>query len=578
VSERILIIGGVAAGPKAACRLKRVKPDADVTIIDQDSLISYGGCGIPYYISGDVADEKELRSTSFHMLRDEAFFEKAKGVKTMTSTRAVAIDRSNKIVEVENVQTGERQTLSYDKLMLAMGSQPMVPPIAGVNLEGVYTISDMHKAIAIKDRIAKGKVSKAVVIGGGATGIEMVEALTDLWGIPTTLLASKRSKQLLRNVIGWSVAQILAKHIRDNNVELIFGEGAAEILGEDGKVTGVKTGGDRVIDCDLVIIAAGVRPRSDLAKNAGLHVSENGAIVVNERMQTSDQNIYAAGACVEIPHLVSGKRFFAPFGSLANKEGRVAADNMAGIPSTFRGGIGTFILKAFDMSVGSTGLSLEEALAEGFDADVSLTSPSDRAHFFPTQQIICLEMVFDKRTRRVLGFQGVGPMNDGLAARIDAAAVAISAGATVEDFSTIEMAYAPPFATAIDAINAAAYTAENLIDGRMRQMLLEPFYAWMEDMSTYPDRIVVDVRHPKQSEPFVDKFGEKWLSLPYEQVRDRYQELPKDKELVIFCNAGSRSYEVQIFLDSVGVTNNIALAGGFNFIKRIETNWLPEQL
>lgn len=574
MSDRILIIGGVAAGPKAACRIKRVNPGADVTVIDQDSLISYGGCGIPYYVSGDVADEKELRSTSFHMLRDEFFFEKAKGVKTMTSTRALKVDRKGKTVLVENVNTGKQQTLSYDKLLLAMGSQPLTLPIPGVEVDGVFTISDMHKAIAIKERIAKGQVGKAVVIGGGAIGIEMAEALTDLWGLETSLIEFQN--QLLPRITDWPIARILERHMQESGVALFLKEGAAEILETDGKVSGVKTTTGRIIDCDMVIMAAGVRPRSDLAKEAGLHVSANGAIVVNERMQTSDADIYAAGDCVEIPHLVSGKRFFAPFGSLANKEGRVAADNMVGMPSTFKGGVGSFILKAFDLSVGSTGLSLESALLEGFDADVSLTSPSDRAHFFPTQQIICLELVFDKRTRKVLGFQGVGPMNDGLSARIDAAAVAISAGATVEDFSSIEMAYAPPFSTAIDAINAAAYVAENLIDGRMRQMLLEPFYKWMDDQTTRPDRVVVDVRHPKQAAPFVEKYGDKWLSLPYEQVRDRYEELPDDKEIVIFCNAGSRSFEIQVFLDSVGVHNNTVLAGGFNFIKRIGADWLPQ--
>ena len=574
MSDRILIIGGVAAGPKAACRIKRVNPGADVTVIDQDSLISYGGCGIPYYVSGDVADEKELRSTSFHMLRDEFFFEKAKGVKTMTSTRALKVDRKGKTVLVENVNTGKQQTLSYDKLLLAMGSQPLTLPIPGVEVDGVFTISDMHKAIAIKERIAKGQVGKAVVIGGGAIGIEMAEALTDLWGLETSLIEFQN--QLLPRITDWPIARILERHMQESGVALFLKEGAAEILETDGKVSGVKTTTGRIIDCDMVIMAAGVRPRSDLAKEAGLHVSANGAIVVNERMQTSDADIYAAGDCVEIPHLVSGKRFFAPFGSLANKEGRVAADNMVGMPSTFKGGVGSFILKAFDLSVGSTGLSLESALLEGFDADVSLTSPSDRAHFFPTQQIICLELVFDKRTRKVLGFQGVEPMNDGLSARIDAAAVAISAGATVEDFSSIEMAYAPPFSTAIDAINAAAYVAENLIDGRMRQMLLEPFYKWMDDQTTRPDRVVVDVRHPKQAAPFVEKYGDKWLSLPYEQVRDRYEELPDDKEIVIFCNAGSRSFEIQVFLDSVGVHNNTVLAGGFNFIKRIGADWLPQ--
>lgn len=573
MGQRILIIGGVAAGPKAACRIKRVQPDAQVTIIDQDTVISYGGCGIPYYVSGDVADEKELRSTSFHMVRDEFFFDKAKGVETLTGTKALYINRKEKTILVENVATGEQQILAYDKLMLAMGSTPPTLPIAGAELDGVFTVSDMHKAVEIKSRIAKGQVGKAVVIGGGAIGIEMAEALKDLWGLDTSLVEFE--KRLLPRTLDKPMANMLEKHMRESGVDLYLGEGAAEILGKDGKVVGLKTTGGKTLECEMVIMAAGVRPRSDLAKQAGLHVSSNGAITVNDRLQTSDPSIYAAGDCIEVPHLVSGKRFFAPFGSLANKEGRVAADNMVGIPSTFKGAVGSFILKAFEVSVAATGLSLEAALAEGFDADVSFTSPSDRAHFFPTQQILCLELIFDKRSRRVLGLQGVGPVNDALLARVDAAAVAITAGMTVDDFGTMEMAYAPPFSTAIDAINAAAYTADNIIDGRMRQMLLEPFYEYMQNPSANDNRVVVDVRHPQQAEPWVAKYPESWISLPYEQVRDRFEELPKDKELVIFCNAGSRSFEIQIFLDSVGYANNIVLAGGFNWIKRIGADWLP---
>jgi len=573
VSRKIVIIGGVAAGPKAAVRLKRLLPDAQVTMVDQDNLISYGGCGIPYYVSGDVADEKELRSTSFHMLRDEFFFEKAKGVRTLTSTRALAIDRVNKTVSVENVQTGEQGKLEYDQLLLATGSQPVILPLPGNDLDGVFTISDLHKAVAIKERIAKGQVGKAVIIGGGAIGLEMAEAFTDLWGVETTVV--EFMDRLLPKAVGWTMASILAKHLRDKNVEVFLGEAAEEILGDEGRVTGVKTS-KRTLEADLVIMAAGVRPRSQLAVQAGLHVGFSGGIVVNERMQTSDPDIYAAGDCVEIVHLVTGKRFCAPFGSLANKEGRVAADNMAGIPSVFRGGVGSFIMKAFDISIGSVGLTLQAALAEGFDADVSLTSPSDRAHFFPGQDIVCFELVFDRRTRRVLGLEGVGPMNDALSARLDAAAVALASGATVEDFAGIEMCYAPPFSAAIDAINAAGYVAENLCDGRMRQIAMADFYSWMDDYSTRPDWQVLDVRHPKQSMPLVEALGENiWMSLPYEQVRDRWEELPADRTLVIFCNAGSRSYEVQVFLDSVGRKNSVVLPGGYNVIRRMGAAWLP---
>ncbi len=575
MGKKIVIIGGVAAGPKAACRLKRVIPEVEVTMVDQDSLISYGGCGIPYYVSGDVADEKDLRSTSFHMVRDEYFFENAKGVNTLTSTRALSIDRQNKSVEIEDLKTGKRDNLSYDTLMLATGSQPVVPPIAGVDAANVFTISDLHKAIAIKDMIAKGKVGKAVVVGGGAIGIEMAEALTDLWGVETSLI--EYMDQLMPRIVDWPLASMMKKNLIDNNVDVFLGERVEEIVvGDDGLAMAVKTG-KRELETDLVILAVGVRPRSHLAIDAGLQVGVSGGIIVNERMQTSDPDIYAAGDCVELTHLVSGKRFAAPFGSMANKEGRVAADNMAGIPAKFQGGVGSFIIKAFDVAIGSVGLSLDVARQEGYDADFTLSSPADRAHFFPGQSVIVIELVFDRKTRKVLGLQGCGPVNDGLSARIDAAAVALCAGATIDDFGNIEMAYSPPFSPAIDPINAAAYIADNLCEERMRQISIEDFYVWMQDRINDKNWIVLDVRHEKEATPYIEKFGSSfWQSLPYDQVRRRYAELPSDKTIVIFCNAGSRSFETQVFLEHVGFSNTLVLPGGYNVIKRIGADWLPE--
>lgn len=574
MAKKIVIVGGVAAGPKAACRLKRVMPDAEVTLVDQDSLISYGGCGIPYYVAGDVSDEKELRSTSFHMVRDEYFFENAKGVRTLTSTRALSIDRRKKTVLVEDVKSGEKSELAYDSLMLATGSTPIVLPIAGCDAPNVFSVSDLHKAIAIKEMVAKGKVGKAVVIGGGAIGIEMAEAFSDLWGVETSLI--EYMDQLLPRIVDRSISKIMEKGLRDGGVDIYLGEGAEEILVKDGVAVGVRTA-KRTLEADIVIVAAGIRPRGELAKEAGLQTSDRGAITVNERMQTSDPNIYAAGDCVEITHLVSGKKFVAPFGSMANREGRVAADNMAGIPSKFRGGVASFIVKAFDVAVGSVGLSYEMALAEGFDAGYSLSSPADRAHFYPGQAVIVLQLVFDKSSRRVLGLQGAGPVNDGLSVRLDAAAVAISAGATIDDFGTIEMAYSPPFSPAIDPINAAAYVADNLCAGIMRQVDVEEFNDYMMAPETHEDWIVLDVRHDKEASPFVNTFGsDRWISLPYDQVRERYKELPKDRKIIIFCNAGSRSFEVQVVLDAVGMNNTLVLPGGFNVIRRMGAGWLPE--
>jgi NADPH-dependent 2,4-dienoyl-CoA reductase/sulfur reductase-like enzyme/rhodanese-related sulfurtransferase len=573
MSKKILIVGGVAAGPKAACRIKRLQPSWDVTVVDQDSLISYGGCGIPYYVSGDVADEKALRSTSFHAVRDEAFFENAKGVQVLTRTKALAIDRKAKKLKVKNLQTGAEQELDYDKLLLATGSKPFVLPIPGAELDGVFTVSDLHKAIAIKERIAKGQVGKAVVIGGGAIGIEMAEALTDLWGVETALV--EFMPQLLPKIVDAEFAAMLKKHLQDKNVAVYTGEGAGEIVGSsDGKAVAVKTP-QRTLEADLVIMAAGVRPRSELAKEAGLTVEPWGGVTVNSRMQTSDPDIYAAGDCIAIRHAVTGRQTFAPMGSLANREGRVAADNMAGQSSRLDGVVGAFIMKAFERCIAATGISYETALAEGFDADYSLTAPADRAHFFPSTSAVILQLVFDRRSRRVLGVQAFGAMNDSISARINAAAVLISKGAVIEDFSMAEMAYAPPFSSAIDSLNAAAFVADNLCAGLLRKVSMSRFLAWVEDFSAEPDWIALDIRHPKEAAAMAEKFGaDKWLAVPYQEVRARHEEIPDDKTLVILCDAGTRSYEVQVFLDHIGKQNSLVLSGGFNVIRRIGADWL----
>jgi NADPH-dependent 2,4-dienoyl-CoA reductase/sulfur reductase-like enzyme/rhodanese-related sulfurtransferase len=574
MSKKIVIVGGVAAGPKAACHLKRAQPGWDVTVVDQDSMISYGGCGIPYYVGGDVAEDVELRSTSFRMVRDASFFAQTKGVEVLTRTRALAIDREKKTLQVKNLDSGEEQELSYDKLMLATGAAPVILPIPGADLDGVFTISDLHKAIEIKKRIATGKVGRAVVIGGGAIGIEMAESFADLWGLETSLV--EFMPQLLPKLVDADFATMLQRHMEEMNVAVYTGEGAIEIVGDsEGKAVAVKTP-ERTLEADLVIMAAGVRPRSDLAKEAGLLVEPWGGITVNNRLQTSDPDIYAAGDCIAVKHLVTGKQAFAPMGSLANREGRVAADNMAGIASSFEGAVGSFIMKAFERCIASTGITYEAAVAEGFDAEYSLTAPDDRTHFFPSSSSVILQLVFDKTTRRVLGLQCFGMMNDSISARIDTAAVMICKGATIEDFMVAEMAYAPPFSSAVDSLNAAACVADNICAGRMRSVSMQRFYAWMDDPSLEPDWAVLDIRHLSEAEPFVKKFGaDKWIALPYDKVRSQYEELPKEKTLIVFCGSGNRAYDVQVFLDHLGQYQNLVLGGGIKAIRWMGADWLP---
>ena len=573
MSKKIVIVGAVAAGPKAACRLKRLRPDWDVTVVDQDSLISYGGCGIPYYVSGDVTDESELRATSFHVIRDVPFFANAKGVTVRTRTRALAIDRKAKTLQVENLDTGAKELLPYDQLMLATGSRPVDLPIPGAQLDGVFTIADLHKAIEIKSRIAKGRVSRAVVIGGGAIGIEMAEALTDLWGIETVLI--ELAPQLLPKIVDSHFAVMLKQHLLEKEVAVYTSEMAVELLDNGhGQVGGVKTNA-RTLEADLVIVAVGVRPRSELAKAAGLDVAPWGGIRVNQRLQTSDPDIYAAGDCIAVSSLVTGKETFAPLGSLANREGRIVADNMAGRPAFFKGVCGSFIMKAFERCIAATGITHEAALREGFDADYALTAPSDRAHFFPDQAVVILQLVFDRSSRRVLGLQAFGMMNDSISARVDAAAALIAQGGTVDDFAVVEMAYAPPCSSAIDSINAAAYVAENLCDHRLRRVDLDRFLHWVSAMEIEPDWAVLDLRHPVESAPFVEKFGaDRWIALEYSQVRARHAELPEGKTCIILCNAGTRSYEVQVFLDHIGKRDSMVLCGGLNVIARMGVDWL----
>lgn len=574
MSEKIIVIGGVAAGPKAACRVKRLMPDAEVTIVDQDSIISYGGCGIPYYVSGDVSDEKELRATSFHAVRDASFFNVAKGVTVRPSTRALAINRKEKCVEIEELASGSRESLPYDRLMLTTGSSPNRLNIPGADLDGIFTATDMHQAVAIKEELAKGRVGRAVVIGGGAIGIEMAEAFADLWGVETSVV--EFMDQLLPRILDWPMAAMLTNHLREKGVHVYTSESATTFKAdENGRVCKVVTT-KRAIETDIVIMAVGVRPRDELAREAGLLVAERGGIVVNNRMQTSDPDIYAAGDCVEITNLVSGTKNHAPMGSLANRQGRVAADNMAGLSSRFDGWVGSFIMKAFECCVGGTGLTLEAALAEGFDADVAITAQSDRAHFFPDQAIIILHMVFDRTTRKILGLQGYGPANDGLLARVNAAAGLLAKGATIEDFSVLEMAYAPPFATAVDALNATANVADNIAMDLMRQISIEEFLVWMDDMSTVEEWVVLDVRHPREAEPYVEKYGEIWKAVQYEQfsllAEKELADIPTDKQLIIICNAGTRSFEVQLYLNTMG-RDSLVLGGGFNAIRRIGPDW-----
>ena len=571
--EKIVIIGGVAAGPKTACRYKRLKPDSQVTLIDQTTLISYGGCGIPYLIGGEVSDEQALRSTSFNVVRDEDFFIDAKGLEMKTGTRALSIDIKEKTVLVENIDSKKQETVPYDKLVLATGSKPNILAIPGTDLKGIFTVGSLRSAIQLQEWLKTEDVEKAVVIGCGAIGIEMAEGLEDMWGLETTVI--EFMPQLLPSLADPTYSQMLAQHLRENNINVFTSETVTGLEGDaEGRITKVITN-KREFEAQLVVMATGVKPRDELARDAGLLVSPRGGVLVNNRLQTSDPNIYAAGDCIEMTSLVSGAKTFAPLGSLANREGRVVGDNLAGIPSTFDGSVGSFIMKAYDRCIATTGLTLEAARAQGFKAEKAVSIQSDRAHFLPTAAEMSITMIFDKNSRRVLGVQGFGVMGDGVMARINAAAALLTKKALIEDFSNLELAYAPPFSTAMDILNVAANIADNIAQRRLRFLDMLEFVQWMENPDMHPDWMVLDVRSESDSRPFTEKFGDRWITIPYPQMRKRYQEAPKDKKLIIVCGAGPRSYEVQNFLDTTDYVNTLVLAGGLMVLRQLGLDWIP---
>ncbi len=561
MSRKIVIIGGVALGPKAACRAKRLDPDAEVYLVDKDEYISYGGCGIPFYISGDVSDESELRSTSFHMVRDERFFLKDKGVIAMTGTEVTRIDRENKVVHIRK-KDNSTDTLAYDKLVIATGTRPRRLNLPGENLENVFTVANLRDAMGIKQMVTNDSPEKAVIIGAGFIGLEMAEALSDMWEIETTIV--EVCGQVMPGFASSHLATMVEKRLNKHDVTVFTNEKVVEFLGE-GKVTGVKTD-KRELAADLVIVSAGVIPNTDLAKEAGLDITPQGLIVVNEKMETSDPDIYSGGDCVAVPNLITGQPGYFPLGSMANRQGRVVGTNIVGGNAVFEGGVGSFVVKVFDSSLAGAGLTVDKAKQAGFDAASVVVAQFDRAHFYIEKEIIYLELVVDRKTRQVLGIQGFGGQGCEMVGRINAVATILKYKPPVEEISNLEIAYSPPFAAAMDIINALGNATANYLDGRYRPLDFAAFHEAWENKDN-GDVFFVDCRALADAQPFENKFSGIWKSIPHDQLCDRMDEVPKDKKIVLVCNTGVRSYEAQLNLDAAGITDNFSIGAGIAGLK-----------
>ncbi len=561
MAKKILIVGAVALGPKVACRLRRLDPDAQITLIDRDDLISYGGCGIPYYVGGDVNDLEDLYKTTSHAIRDATFFREIKGVEVLTCVEAREIDRKNKRVLIRDLNRGDERFLEYDKLVLATGARAVRPPIPGAELPGVITVSNLHDAEQLKKMMTQGKVEKAVVIGAGAIGIEISEAMTDLWGIQTTLI--EMEDQVLPTLLGKCIARVVATELREKGVTLLSPERVMSITRQpdSGRLV-VHTTSD-VLETDVVIMAAGVRPNTELADKAGIALGRSGGILVDRRLRTNDPDIYAGGDCIELRNLVSGENTLMALGSLANRQGRVIATNLSGGSSHFTGTVGTFCLKVFDLGVCKAGLTYRQARETGYDPVYSAVAQPDHAHFYPNAEFIYVSLVADRKTRRILGIEAAGKHGDGVKARVDTVAVMLKSGIDVDEICCLETGYAPPFASAMDVINNAGNSLDNILAGMNRPIDAGDFLVEFSRQS----RRVLDIRGQKEAQPFIDKFGSRWLNLPQKELRSRYTEIPAGEPFFLICDTGARSYEAQVFLTTRGITDTLHVQGGYAMIK-----------
>lgn len=546
--KKIVIVGGVAAGPKTGSRISRLCPDAKITLIEKGKFLSYAGCGLPYYISGAVHDQKELMCTPIGVVRDPVFFHDVKNVDVLNQAEAVSVDRQTKTVHVRNNASGQQSEIPYDTLVLATGASPFVPPIDGIRLKNVFTVQTIEDAEAIRMILAEGKARDVVIIGGGLIGVEITEALTER-GARVTII--EKLPQILP-MLDRELAFHVVRHMESRGVKIKIDTAVQRIEGSQ-KAEAVVTGTERIA-CDFVIVAVGVRPNTKLAKNAGLALGKTGGIVVDEHMQTSDPDIFAVGDCVESIHLLTGKPCFIPLGSTANKQGRVAANNICGIKDSFLGVLGSTICKVFDFSVGRTGLGEDQARAEGFDI-LTLFNPSpDKAHFYPGAKVIFIKMVVDRKSRRLLGFQAVGPGD--VDKRVDVAATAITAKMTVDQIANLDLSYAPPYSPAVDNILTSANVARNLLDGLYHSVSPEQV---KEKMDRKEDIVLLDVRSPEE---YDGARIEGSVLVPLGQLRRRINELPLDKEIIAFCKISLRGYEAALILQSAGFRNVKVMDGG----------------
>ena len=550
---RVLIVGGVACGPKVACRLKRLDPSAEISILERGGDISYGACGMPYFISGMVDRIEALSETPVGVIRDVGFFKNVKGVDILCRREAISIDRREKTVRVRECDTGSETTSSYDKLVLATGGRPLKPSIPGIDARGVQTFHALGDAHQLDSVLEGGKVENVVLVGAGLVGIEMAEALVER-GLNVTMI--EMFDWVMPALLDEEVGRLAGKHLRVKGVDLAMGSAVTEFIKDrDGNLAAVKTAASEY-PADLALVAIGVRPSNELAVEAGLATAANGGIIINEYCQTSDPDIYAGGDCVATPYVypIMGKPLFTPQGSTANKQGRVIANHIAGRVESFPGVLGTVICKAFDFTIGRTGLSERWARDLNLDVTSVLWTGPDRPHYMQGASPLAIKLVVDRRNRKLLGAQVAG--SGDAAKRLDVAVTAISLGATVDQMAHLDLAYAPPYGPPIDPLLTAVHVAQNKLDGIARG--ISPVVA--KQKIENGEVTLLDVRSPQEFQE--TRLPYAVVHIPLGALRSKCDAISRDKEVLAFCKVSLRGYEAQRILEEKGFEAVSFIEGG----------------
>jgi len=551
VSQRVVVVGGVAAGSKCAARIARLDPDAEVTVVERGQFLTYAGCGLPYYISGAVREQRALLSSPLGETRDSSFFHALKNVRTLDFHEATRVDREGQTVHIRRMTDGRQSELPYDHLVLATGARAAIPPIPGVDLQGVYTLHGVEDAESIRAELGDPRAKEVVIVGGGLLGVTITEAVA-LRGSRISLVEAQQS---ILGIVDPDLATLVSRQMQRRGVRVYTGCPVRALEGDD-RVRQVRLCDGRTLPCDFAILAAGVRPKVRLAKECGLDIGPTGGIKVDQRQQTSDPLIYAVGDCSEDFHLITQQPTWAPLGSTANKEGRVAASNICGRESLFPGVVGSMCLGVFDWTVATTGLSSDDARAAGFDPVTALIPSPDRAHYLPTARPIFLKLVADRVSRKVLGMQGVGPGE--VAKRIDIVATALAAGMDLEALSHLDLAYAPPYSLALDNVITAANVLKNKLDGLFEGVGSEELHIRLQE----PDPpVLLDVRLPAEYSA-VRLPGS--LHIPLGALRGRLHEIPPEREIVTIGKIGLRAYEAALALRHNGYQRVRVLDGGLD--------------